>query len=348
MPFVFPYTAVQLTGQVNVIPNQFGLLNALNLFPSMGSMSTLIEVRRDENTLSVLPATERGGPASVAERKRGQAVYFEVPHFPHMDYITPEDLQNMVTVDGAVIRPRMLEDETAKRLFQIRNKHAITREWIRMGALRGKLIDGHGAVLYDLFSAFGFIKKTIFFDLASATADINGAIERLHTQIAVNLRGETMSHVEVIVSPSFFTKFIGHKNVEKYWLNWQNAARIGEMGREKLGGQWGRVFEFQGVIFREYKGFAPVKEDGASISKPFVEADLGHAFPAGTLDTFQTYDAPPRDIRFVNEVPGAEVFISPKVLDHGAGVEFATQSNPLAMVRRPEVLVEVSAAADPG
>ncbi|MCW2276371.1 hypothetical protein M2321_003976 [Rhodoblastus acidophilus] len=344
---LFPYTALQLTGQVNRIPNLYGLLNDLDLFPSSGSISTLIEVRRDEHTLSVLPAVERGGPASVAERKRGDVLYFEVPHFPHLDMIGPRDLQNMLTVDGRAARPRTLEDEMAKRLRAIRSKHAITREWIRMGALKGNIVDGQDATLYNLFDAFGFTKVTIYFNLSSSTTDVDGLCSQLFEQIATNLRGEVMSHVEAIVSPAFFDAFIGHPKVQKYWLNWSNAEKLAQVDRQKVGGQMGRTFTYQKIIFREYYGVAPVKVSGSLVSKSFVTTGKGHAYPAGTLDTFYTYDAPPEDIRFVNEAPGQEVFISPKILDHGQGVELMTQSNQLAMVRRPEVLVELDSGAAP-
>lgn len=345
---VFPYTAVQMTGQVNRFPNLYGLLNDLDLFPSAGSVSTLIEVRRDEHTLSVLPAKERGAPPSVAERKRGDVLYFEVPHFPHLDLITPRDLQNMVSVNGSSVHPRTLAEEMAKRLFAIRNKHAVTREWIRMGALKGRIVDGEDNPVYDLFEAFGFTKKVVYFDFSNNSADIDGQCAALFEHIATNLRGEVMSRVEAIVSPSFFNKFIQHPKVQKFWLNWSNAEKLAQVDRTKTGGQLGRTFVYQNIMFREYYGLAPVKIGGAPVSKPFVDADKGHAYPAGTLDTFKTYDAPPDDIRYANEMPGAEVFISPKILDHGQGVELLTQSNQLALVRRPEVLVEVNAGADPG
>lgn len=342
----FPYTAVHLTSQVNRIPNLYGLINDLGVFPSAGSISTIIEVRREEFTLSVLPARERGAPASVAERKRGDALFFEVPHFPHDDTIGPRDLQNMLMQTGNALVPRTLEVEMAKRLLQIRNKHSVTREWLRMSALKGLITDGSGAVIYDLFDAFGFAKVTIFFDLDNAGSDVDDKCRQLFESVVTNLRGETMDFIRVIVSPAFFQKLVGHPKVQKFWLNWQAAAQLANIGRTEKGGQFGRSFVYQQIEFVEYYGIAPVKNPatGALESKPFVVAGKGHAYPVGTMSTFATYDAPPEDIRFVNE-PGQEIFISPKVLDHGQGVELHTQSNPLPICRRPEVLVEVDAAA---
>lgn len=347
--FNFPYTAQQLTEQVNRIPNLYGLINDLGIFPSFGSTSTFIQVRREEFTLAVLPAKDRGAPSSVAERKVGDVKFFEIPHFPHDDVIRPEDLQNQVMQVGTTgLVPRTLEVETAKRLFQIRNKHAVTREWLRMAALKGLIVDGYGQTLYDLFDAFGFTKNIVYFDLDEPSSDIVGGCQKLFQSIATNLRGETMSFVRVIVDSTFFNKFVEHVKVNKYWLNWQAAAQLANLPREKNGGQWGRRFTFQNIEFQEYYGVAPIKNPvtGVLTSTPFVAAGKGHAYPVGTMSTFGTYDAPPNDIRFVNQ-PGQEIFISPKMLDHGQGVELHTQSNALPICKRPEVLVEVDAGADP-
>lgn len=341
-PLIFPYTAVQLTEQVNRIPNLYGLLNALNVFPSFGSISTLIEVRREGGIINVLPSRDRGGPASVARRKPGDGLYLEIPHFPHNDLITPQDLQNMQILVGTNLQLRTVESEMAQRLLAIRNKHAITREWLRMGALKGLITDGDGNTIYDLFDAFQITKKVIYFDLSNSNADIDESCRLLVQYISENLLGEVMNYVEVLVSPGFFGKFIGHSKVQKFWLNWDAAAKLANVERVSAGGQMGRVFDYQNIRWREYYGSAPMTVAGVQSSVPFISDGYGHARPVGTMSTFRTYDAPANDVRYVN-TPGQEVYISPEVLKHGEGVELKSQSNPLAICRRPEILVEVQA-----
>lgn len=343
-PLIFPYTAVQLTGQVNRIPNSFGLLNDLNLFPSAGSVSTLVEVRRENGIISVLSAKERGAPADVADRKRGDVRYFEIPHFPFEDRIEPRDLQNMLEVTGTSAHPRTLDEEIAKRLLGIRMRHAITLEWVRVGALQGSITDGDGNVIYNLFDSFSIQPNTIDFDLGNASADIQGKCALLIETVANNLMGEVMSRVEVLVSSAFFNAFVQHPKVEKFFLNWQAAASLSNQARANRGGQLGREFLFEQILFREYYGYAPVRVNGVKTTVPFVPGFTGSAYPAGTMDTFKTHFAPADDLRFVN-TPGEEVYISPRILDHGKGVEFLTESNPLAICRRPETLVQITSAS---
>jgi hypothetical protein len=66
----------------------------------------------------------------------------------------------------------------------------------------------------------------------------------------------------------------------------------------------------------------------------------GTAYPVGTMNMFRTYDGPANDLRFVGEVD-AEIYVSPKILDHCKGIELVSESNPLAVCRRPEATVQV-------
>jgi hypothetical protein len=343
----FPFTAIQLSESVNRIPNNYGLLAALNLFPSQGSISTIIEITIEDGAIRVLPAKERGASATPGDRGGRKSIFIEAPHFPSEDLITPRDLQNMVTIAGSSKTPRTLADEMAKRLFIIRAKHAITREWIRMGALKGLITDGNGATLLNLYTAFGINKVTVDFVLGTSTTDIIDKCTQVRQSIAENLKGEVMTRPEVIVSTSFMNKFIQHAKVEKFWLSWNAAMSLaqpayapgtGPIDRSGQPTALGRSFEFQNILWREYNGKAPI---GATrVATPFVDVDYGVAYPAGTMNTFETWDAPPNDIRFVNQ-PGQEISISPKILDHGEGIELKSQSNCLAICKRPEALVEV-------
>jgi hypothetical protein len=112
--------------------------------------------------------------------------------------------------------------------------------------------------------------------------------------------------------------------------------------KERSGNMWGREFKFANILFREYYGTAPVRANAtASITSTKFWADnTGSAYPVGTTNMFRTYDGPAHDLRQANKL-GTEVWISPKILDHGAGIELKSQSNPLPIVRRPEAVVQI-------
>jgi hypothetical protein len=338
--FNFPYTAVDLTEQINRIPNSYGLLAAMGLFSSEGSISTVVEVRIEDGIIRVLPAKERGAPGLLAQQGTGKSLFFTVPHFPEMDLIKPADIQNRLAAQGRSRVPVTLDDEIARRLLKIRTDHAVTLEYVRMGALKGVIVDGDGTTLYNLFTEFGIVKKTVDFVLGTATTDVIAKCEEVSDHIITNLKGEVSDGVEIQVSSGFFNKLIQHAKVEKYWVQTQSAQELIRLERDRLGGNWGRVFDFQNVRFRENKTTFPVKSGGSLTSVPAVAANKGHAYPTGTMQTFKTWFAPADTLEAAN-APGDEIFVSPEILKHGKGVELWSESNPLALCNRPELLVEV-------
>ena len=341
LALTFPYTATDLTDQVNVIPNLFGLLNERNIFPTEGSISTIVEMRYENKILRVLPAKERGAPSTPAAAETGKTIFLEIPHFPSLDLITPKDLQDILVVTGRTKRHITLEDEVAKRLMNIRNTHAITREWVRASALQGLITDGNGATIYNLYTVFGISNTTVDFVLGTSTTDVNSKCAAIWQKVTGNLQGEVMNGIEAIVDPTFFEKLVTHANVEKYYLQAEQALQLAAIVRRQSGGNmWGREFMFQRIQFREYYGTAPIRSGGTITSTPFWAAGTGTAYPVGTMNMFKTFDAPANDIRFIGQL-GSEVYVSPEILEHGKGIELKSESNPLAVCQRPEATVQI-------
>lgn len=346
MEILLPYTDVELTEEVNRIPNTFGLLNALNLAPSDPKASKYVRIEFRDGEIYVLGAEPRGAGGDVGANDTGNFVILEIPHFPHIDFIGPDDIDNVLEVVNGQITPASLDRELARKLATIRRKHSITREYIRLGMLKGLIKDGKGRTLYDLYDVFGITKKTVDFVLGTAGTDVREKCEEVADHIQTNIQGETVSGVESIVSPLFFGKLISHPNVEKFWVQAQNTTLHTTLQRQQLGGNWGRVFEFGNILFREYKGSLPVKDASGTITNEKNVADnKGHAYPTGTQNMFRTYEGPVYHINRVNQPIDAAsepIFISTEELKHGGGVELKSQSNSLAVCKQPECQVELT------
>lgn len=343
---VFPYTSEELTQEVNRIPNTYGLLNALNVFPNEPKGSKYVRIGYKDGQIYVLAAEERGAPGDVGENDQEHSILLEIPHFPHLDFVTPDDVDNLLTIVNGQLQSDSLDRVMAEKLKAIRNKHAITREFIRLGALRGEIKDGKNRVLYNIYSVFGIQKKQVDFKLGTEGTNVFDKCEEVLDHIQSNLRGETMTQVEAIVSPSFFSKLIAHKNVEKFWLMAQNSAYHQELRRQYAGGNWGRLVEFGDILFREYKGSLPVKNSSGQItSVPNVASGKGYAYPAGTQAMFKTFDGPAFHVARVNTAidPKSEpILITPEEMKHGTGWELKSQSNVLAICKQPECVVELT------
>lgn len=336
----FPFTHTQLTDTINVLPNQFGMLDERGFFPDRPSSATVVEITISKFKINVLPVSERGAPARPNTPRRGDKIWMEIPHIKDMSVIKPSDIQDMLSLTNVPHAPMTFEEAFAQRLEEDRLKHDLTLEFMRMGALRGQIYDGELTLVHDLFEAFQVTKKEVDFELDDEETDVQAKCAEVISHVRANLKGEIMTGVESFVDPAFFNALVSHPRVEKFWVNWQAAANMANPERRERGGQYGRVFEFGNILFQEYDA---VTEDANGDPLPMIAEGEGHAYPAGTRATQVTHLAPADDIRFVNQ-PGRRIYMSPEILKHGQGIELQTQSNPLPIWNRPATLVFLKAS----
>ncbi len=336
----FPYTATDLTREINRIPNMYGRLNELNLFPAEGVASTLVEIKFEDGFITILAAEDRGKLGSVGREPVEGSIWLEVPHIPHEDALLAKSLQNRFRFGSGRRQLAGIADETAKKLRYIRQRHAITLEFLRMGALKGQIIDGRNRQLYDLFQVFapyGVTKKTVYFDLANASTNILEKTFEVARHLEDNAKGETVSGIHALVSREFFALLTNHPNVKEKYLATQNALQLA--GKDIRKG-----FTFGAITFEEYNAVAT---DLTGTSRRFIAAGKGHVIPLGTQQAFATYFAPADTIEDVNTEGTPEVFISIERMKHGKGIDIHSESNPLPMCQRMDMLVELDMGASP-
>lgn len=331
MPFNFAYTGYGLTAAINNIPNVYGLLGAMNVSPGRGTPNTSVRVDVQGGVVKVLPAVARGGAATLAERVSDQAKLIDIPHFPFLDTITPDDIQNMERVQNGELVGVTVEDELNRRLMETRRPHDQTLEYMRVGALKGLVTDGAGKTLLDLYSAFDLTQKVFDLDLDNASADLVGICSAIYNHVTDNLLGEQMQAVHVPCSTDAFNRIVSHPNAEKFWLQQQAATDLANMVRTETGGTRGRRFSFQNLIFVEYHGKV-LKADGVTVES-LIESETGYAYPSGMTSGWETWFAPAHDIRESNKI-GQHIYVSPKELDHGEGIELKTQSNAISCLKK--------------
>ena len=330
---IWTFTSRELTEQVNEIPNQFGLIGDLGWAPADPVSTTVVEIARKGYEIVVLPAVPRGGEASTLDMPKEGSVFIEIPSYPVINTITPKDLQDWVDKSNRTYSPKTLASSVFDKLRIHKESHDLLVEYQRVSALKGQIRDGNGTLLIDLFRAFDKNQKTVNFELDNPDTDVLAKCEEIETFIRLNLLGETMTGVEVLVDAKFLNKLVSHPQVQKFYLGHAHAQII----RDPKFGKYGRMFEFGGIMFREYTGFATLYDKS---TVPMINEGEGHALPVGTRATFSTFFAPAHDIRAVNS-PGLEIYMSEKILDHGAGVETKSESCPLPVWNRPELLVKV-------
>ena len=329
-PFHTPaFSMAALTAAINILPNRYGRMEALNIFPARPVRLRQIIVEEQNGVLNLLPALPPGSPGTVGRRGKRTMRSFVIPHIPHDDVVLPEEVQG-VRAFGTESEAETIAGVMAGHLETMRNKHAITLEHLRMGALKGVILDADGSTIYDLYDEFDIAAKTVNFELATATTNVKGKCTEVLGHVEENLKGEFMTGIHCLCSPEFFEKLTGHAKVEKAFENWQQGiVLINDM---RSG------FTYGGITFEEYRGQAT---DANGTSRRFIAAGEAHCFPLGTVDTFGTYFAP-ADFNETANTLGQQLYAKQEPRKFDRGTDLHTQSNPLPMCHRPGVLVKLT------
>jgi len=318
-----PFEVVDLTEELNLIPNTWGLINELGIFRSEGVAQHTITVEASEQTLSLIPDTVRGARNVVNTDDIRKVYAFAIPHFPLDDQVTPQDLQgkraygsDAADTEAAVI---------ARKLERIRRNHAVTLEAARAYALTtGAVYAPNGTVVGNYYTTFGITRKEVDFALGTTTTEVPAKVEEIIAHIQDNqLSGEVATGVVFLCSPEFFSKLIAHPAVKeafKYYTSTQEPLR------NRLGSGVYRRFMYAGAEFIEYRG--------SYGSQRIIPAGDAYALPTGTSDTFITYFGPANKLSLANTI-GEEVYVFQYRDPKDEGILLQSESNHLSLVRRP-------------
>lgn len=339
-PFHNPaFSMASMTAAINLIPNRYGRMEELKLFPAKPVRTRQIVVEEQNGVLNLLPSMPPGSPGTVGTRAKRKVRSFVIPHIPHDDVVLPEEVQGLRAF-GSETEMESLAGVMARHLESMRNKHAITLEHLRMGALRGVILDADGSVIYNLYNEFEIAQATINFSLGkvvsgewvSSDTNVRAKCADVLRHIEHALLGEYMNGVHCLCSPEFFDALVGHKNVKEAYGQYQQGVML--INDVRAG------FTFGGITFSEYRGQAT---DLNGVTRRFIEAGEAHCFPLGTIDTFGTYFAP-ADFNETANTLGQPLYAKQEPRKFDRGTDLHTQSNPLPMCHRPGVLVKLTVA----
>jgi len=324
------FNMVSLCASINILPNMYGRINELGIFIDDSITTRTAVVEEQNGILNILKTQPVGAPGNQNKVGKRTVRSFVVPHIPLDDIIKPEEFQG-VRAFGQPVGMETLASIMNKHLQTAKNKYAITLEHLRMGALKGIILDADASTLYNLYTEFGISAKTVDFALDVDTTDVAAKCREVLRHIEDNLKGEITTGIRCLVSQEFFDALISHPNVEKFYVNWQAAAQISGADPRK-------GFRFGGITFEEYRGVA-TDEDGNS--RRFIAANEGHAYPEGTMETFKTIYSPGNFIETVN-TPGIPLYAKQAMEKFGRWLDLHIESNPLPLCLRPAVLVKVN------
>jgi hypothetical protein len=322
------FSMVALTDAINKMPFVPGRIGQLGLFREQGVSTTAVMIEEREGALTLVETTSRGAPAVQHVPNKRKARSLTVPHVALEDTILADEVQN-VRAFGSENQLEGVQAVVNQRLSEMASKMDATLEHLRVGAIKGQILDADGsAVIYDLFTEFGVSQHSeIDFDLDNASP-APGAVKKKCHDIRRKIEDELgvvpYDHIHAMCGPDFFDDLITHPEVEKAYERWLDGAFLRQ-------GQARGSFEYAGILFEEYRGRVG--------SVDFTDASKAYFFPVGVPGLFRQYNAPADFVETANTIG------LPRYAKQAVDQQFArwvmlhVQSNPLPICTRPRVLI---------
>jgi len=318
------FTTATMTSAINKLPPMPTRVGELGIFEEEGISTTSVVVESRDGRLFLVPNTNRNDdPTPMKDPKRKRRT-FETCHLPTSGQLLPADLQNFKPFgenDEANYQAQMINN----KLQIMKNSLEATREFQRAGALRGRILDADGSLIYDLYKEFEVAKKSILVPLSVEATDVRKHLMDAKRHSESKLTGALVTGYKAFCGSEWFDAFVAHPNVQKAYANYQEAA-------DRLGGDMRKGFTFGGIEFEEYN---------ATISnQAFFPANIAQVFPIAKGGVYKMFNAPANYNETVNTI-GLPVYAKAEKRKMGKGWDLEAQSNPLAICTYPEALVEL-------
>jgi len=320
------FNVYELSQAIETLPNNYGRVRRMGLMPVRGVRTRNVVVEEREGVLNLIPSQPPGSPGTPNKTGARRVRTFQVPHLPLDDVILPQEYQDLRAF-GSEDMMAELNAIMNDHLQSLKDKHAITLEYLRMGALKGLILDSDGSVIADLFSEFDKTQEVINFALSTDSTDVRGKCFQVLRHIEDNLQGEVYDGVHCLCDSQFMDDLINHPNVYDTFL-YQASGQLRDDVRKN--------FSFGGITFEEYRGKAT---DMEGTQRDFISTGEAHFFPTGTRQSFETVAAPADFLETVN-TRGQLFYAKQEAKKYNRGIDLHSQSNPLPICYRPALLVK--------
>lgn len=343
---------VDLSTQINYIPNQWGLFNSLGIFQSEYLATRTALVPRFQQALTQI--VDRGWDErnNVQANYTRDALLIKVPHFPMDDAITPNDINGMVDFTNvyAGIQTESVNLVRERKMQMARQSHSQVLELARaklitdgsVYAPSGTLKTSYGPTV-NFYDEFGITQTSKAIALNDNARDPLQDVEQIIAAILDGIQNGVYNYDTLlcVCSPEFFAKLIAHpfvRDTYKYFNQQQSSMILNGRLTNTLGlDDRYRSFNYGGITFVEYRA--------TIFGERAIPANEARAFPLqrdGGL--FKTYYSPAPRFATVNR-PASEVYYFEHRNDKDDIIEIMTESNFANAVLRPQAIIKVTIAA---
>lgn len=319
------FSMQQLTAAINELPYVPGRIGELGLFSEEGITTTSVMVEKDVELITLLPLIQRGAPGTITKGSKHSLISLAAQHIKSDDTIMADEVQNLRAF-GSETEQEAIESVAHKRLEKMRRRIELTNEYLRLCAIKGKLVDPEtSATVIDFHSQFGVGQQTVAFALDTSGTELLGKCLDVQESIESALGSIGFSGVRVLCGKTFWRNLILHPKRKETYLSSTLAAAMRNDPRESM--------DFGGITFERYRGAGQVA----------ISDTEAYAFPEGVPGLFETYYSPGTYIEAANTI-GLPLYAKTEAMEFGVGIKIQAQSSPLHLCTRPRAVIKLTAS----
>jgi Phage major capsid protein E len=333
---------VALTDAINKIDHVPGRAGALTFAGNgVGVPTTDVNIEWRDQTLSIIPTSPRGAPAPKEIRDKAKMIKLSIPHVQIEDEVNAASIQNVRAfgsgdlIEGATT---VVNEQMTKMVSRV----DLTLESMRLGALKGRVLDADGTEILDLYSAFQVAEPdpiTFPSGAASAGASLRTACQGVVRQMmkAAKTNVSPTALVYALCGDDFFDELVSHPDVTVAYQGYEAA-------QQRLAADYtGTAFVFGGIAFENYRGTDGVTGEEASDGELTGEVGIASGecrlFLTGVPGLYTEKFAPSDFLDTANTI-GLPMYAKLVPDRMGRSVTIHVQSNPLPICLRPATLLK--------
>lgn len=328
-------TLSAVINSVDTVPGRAGEMAFNGVAEPLATTTAAIE--SDGYTLSLIQTSKRGSPTEKQTTDKGVLRYVGIPHIKLEDTIEAASIQDVREL-GSPDRLRSARSVIDRQITKMSQRHDLTLENLRLGALKGIIKDADASTILSLYTLFGVSEPTAF-DFAAALTTVNptdptdslrSMCQQVVRYMKRNIKAAWPSGARVwaFCGDNFFDRLVGSVGVEK-------TAAATALAKLTLGSNYAfGVFEFGDIMWENYQG----TDDGTTVG---IASDECRFFVTGVPGLYAEYYAPGDFMDTVNTIAlprYARVGVDPSGMNRF--VTLHTQQNPLPFCTRPLTLVK--------
>lgn len=257
-----PFTTIQLTTAVERVPYLPQGIASLNVFEPKPIRTKVAMVEQRQGRLVIVPFSDRGAPGTQRTMEQRSARHFAVPRIRTEDTIYADELAT-IREFGSETELMQVQKELGRRLAGptgLRNIIEYTREYHRLAAIQGLLLDADGSVKFNWFNEFEISQPAeIVFDFPAINTAYGSnppadTLRPLCNQLVRNMKRaaqgawiEGRTRPAALCGDSFFDQLVSCGPVRSTYLNWIQAQEL----RQNLAFE---VFNWGGIDWINYRG----------------------------------------------------------------------------------------------